>query len=41
MLAERIDRFRMNNPGASAIDAMSQLGIDPTNRERVEELLAQ
>jgi hypothetical protein len=40
MLAERVDRFRMNNPDASAIEAISQLGIDPTNRERVEELLA-
>lgn len=40
MLAERIDRFEANNPGASAIEVIGQLGIDPTNRERVKELLA-
>ena len=40
-LAERVERFRRTNPDASAIDALSQLGIDPTSRERVEELLAQ
>ena len=39
MLAERVDRFKMNQPDASAIDVLSQLGIDPANRERVEELL--
>ena len=40
-LAERVERFARTNPEASAIEALSQLGIDPTNRERVEELLAQ
>ena len=40
-LTERVERFARTNPEASAIDALSQLGIDPTNRERVEELLAQ
>ncbi len=39
MLAERVDRFKMNHPDASAIDVLSQLGINPANRERVEELL--
>jgi hypothetical protein len=41
MLAKLVNRFRTNNPDASAIEVISQLGIDPTNRERVEELLAQ
>ena len=41
MLAERVERFARTNPEASAIEALSQLGTDPTNRERVEELLAQ
>ena len=39
-LAERVERFEANNPGASAIEAISQLGIDPTQKEQVEEVLA-
>lgn len=39
MLAEHVDRLRMTNPDASAIDVISQFGINPTNRERVEKLL--
>ena len=39
-LAERVERFEENNPGASAIEAISQLGIDPDDKERVEEVLA-
>ncbi len=39
-LTERVERFGRNNPGASAIEAISQLGIDPDNMERVEEVLA-
>jgi hypothetical protein len=39
-LEERIERFGQENPGASAIEAISQLGIDPDNMERVEEVLA-
>jgi hypothetical protein len=39
-LVERVERFEANNPGASPIEAMSQLGIDPANKERVEEVLA-
>ena len=39
-LAERVERFEANNPGASAIEAISQLGIDPGQKERVEEVLA-
>jgi hypothetical protein len=39
-LEERIERFGRNNPGASAIEAMSQLGIAPDNKEQVEEVLA-
>jgi hypothetical protein len=39
-LTERVERFEETNPEASAIEAMSQLGIDPANKERVEEVLA-
>jgi hypothetical protein len=39
-LAERVERFETNNPGASAIEVIGQLGIDPTQKERVEEVLA-
>ena len=39
-LPERVERFEANNPGASAIEVISQLGIDPDNKERVEEVLA-
>ena len=39
-LAERVERFEENNPGASAIEAISQLGIDPDDKERVKEVLA-
>lgn len=40
-LPKRIERFARANPDASTIETLSQLGIDPTDRERVEELLAQ
>jgi hypothetical protein len=39
-LAERVERFEANNPGASAIEVIGQLGIDPSQKERVEEVLA-
>lgn len=39
-LVERVERFEANNPDASAIEAISQLGIDPGNIDRVEEVLA-
>jgi hypothetical protein len=39
-LEERIERFEQNNPGASAIEAISQLGISPEQKEQVEEVLA-
>jgi hypothetical protein len=39
-LTERVERFEANNPGATAIEAMSQLGIAPDNKEQVEEVLA-
>src|SRR5699024_878574 len=39
-LTERVERFEEQNPGASAIEAVSQLGIDPGQIERVEEVLA-
>jgi hypothetical protein len=39
-LAERVERFEENNPGASAIEVIGQLGIDPDRKEHVEEVLA-
>jgi hypothetical protein len=39
-LPERVERFEQQNPGASAIEAISQLGISPDKKERVEEVLA-
>ena len=39
-LAERVERFETNNPGASAIEVIAQLDIDPSQKERVEEVLA-
>ena len=39
-LVERIERFKQANPDASAIKVISQLGIDPDQKERVEEVLA-
>jgi hypothetical protein len=39
-LTERVERFERANPDASAIEAISQLGIDPANKEQVEEVLA-
>jgi hypothetical protein len=39
-LAERVERFEANNPGASAIEVVAQLDIDPGQKERVEEVLA-
>ncbi|EMA54855.1 SWIM zinc finger family protein [Halococcus salifodinae] len=40
-LAERVERFEQANPDASAIMVISQLGIDPNQKERVEEVLAE
>ncbi|HET7325439.1 MAG TPA: hypothetical protein VFJ06_14020 [Halococcus sp.] len=40
-LAERVERFEANNPGASPIEVISQLGINPDRCERVEVVLAQ
>lgn len=39
-LTKRVEYFEANNPGASAIEAISQLGIDPSQKERVEEMMA-
>jgi hypothetical protein len=39
-LAERVERFEANNPGASAIEVVAQLDIDPSQKTRVEEVLA-
>jgi hypothetical protein len=39
-LAERVERFEEHNPGASAIEVISQLGISPDQKERVKEVLA-
>ncbi|WP_435079650.1 SWIM zinc finger family protein [Halococcus sp. AFM35] len=39
-LAERVERFEANNPGASAIEVIGQLGIDPSQKGEVEEVLA-
>ena len=39
-LAERVEHFETNNPGASAIEVIGQLGIDPSQKECVEEVLA-
>jgi hypothetical protein len=39
-LAERVERFEANNPGASAIEVVAQLDIDPGQKEHVEEVLA-
>jgi hypothetical protein len=39
-LAERVERFETNNPGASAIEVVAQLDIDPGQKEHVEEVLA-
>ena len=39
-LAERVERFETNNPGASAIEVVAQLDIDPSQKEHVEEVLA-
>jgi hypothetical protein len=38
-LAERVERFDHANPGASAIMVISQLGIDPSQKGRIEEIL--
>ena len=38
--AERVERYEANNPDASAIEVIGQLGIDPSQKERVEEVLA-
>jgi hypothetical protein len=40
-LTERVERFEANNPGASAIEIVGQLGIDPANKQQVEEVLAE
>jgi hypothetical protein len=39
-LAERVERFETNNPGASAIEVVARLDIDPRQKEHVEEVLA-
>ena len=39
-LAERVERFEQNNPGASAIEVLARLDIDPGQKEHVEEVLA-
>jgi hypothetical protein len=39
-LAERVERFEQANPGASAIEVLAHLDIDPGQKERVEEVLA-
>ena len=39
-LDARVERFAESHPDASAIEVISQLGIDPAERERVEEVLA-
>jgi hypothetical protein len=39
-LAERVERFEANNPGASAIEVVARLDIDPSQKEHVEEVLA-
>jgi hypothetical protein len=39
-LAERVERFEANNPGASAIEVVAQLDIEPSQKEHVEEVLA-
>jgi hypothetical protein len=39
-LAERVERFEANNPGASAIEVVARLDIDPGQKEHVEEVLA-
>ena len=39
-LVVQVERFAETNPGASAIEVISQLGIDPSERERIEEVLA-
>jgi hypothetical protein len=38
-LAERVERFETNNPGASAIEVVAQLDIEPSQKEHVEEVL--
>jgi hypothetical protein len=39
-LTERVERFEQNNPGAAPLEVIGQLGIDPDEKERVEEVLA-
>jgi hypothetical protein len=39
-LVERVERFETNNPGASAIEVVARLDIDPSQKEHVEEVLA-
>ena len=38
-LTERVERFEQAHPGASAIEVISQLGINPDQKERVKEVL--
>lgn len=38
-LTTRVERFAAKNPDASVIEIVAQLGIDPTERERIEEIL--
>ena len=39
-LADRVERYVETNPDASAIEILSQLGINPDEKERVEQILA-
>ena len=39
-LANRVERYVETNPDASAIEVLSQLGVNPEEKERVEEILA-
>jgi hypothetical protein len=39
-LADRVERYVETNPDASAIEVLSQLGINPDEKGRVEEILA-
>ena len=38
-LAERVERFEAQNPGATAIEAIGQLGINPEQKDRVKNIL--
>lgn len=38
-LTERVERFEAQNPGTTVIEVISQLGINPEQKDRVEEIL--